>query len=97
MIPYVASLPTRTERTARALLARCTGFTDRMDRLDDVEIRVGQVQKGQTILPNLIVLDSASRTDTTVLAHEMLHVLIGRPGHPTVFAQCGLLRPGENP
>jgi hypothetical protein len=31
--------------------------------------------------------------DFFTVRHEILHDLVGHPGHPPVFEQCGLLRP----
>jgi len=32
--------------------------------------------------------------DFFTVKHEILHDLVGKPGHPPVFQQCGLLRTG---
>jgi len=59
--------------------------------------RYGEVSvNGLWHSPHDIYLSESSATDSVggyfTVRHEMLHDLIGHPGHPTVFATCHLLR-----
>jgi hypothetical protein len=52
---------------------------------------------GEWVAPHSIYLAGPSRTypvgyvaDEWTVKHEMLHDLVGRPGHPTPFADCHL-------
>ena len=53
--------------------------------------------RGLWVAPHSIYLSDAAAHDTFfeeffTVKHEILHDLVGAPGHPPVFQQCGLLR-----
>lgn len=77
---------------ARERVEHCTGWDTR--RLDSLVILTGEVERGRAVLPDTVILQPGYETDEEVIAHEMLHILIGRPGHPVIpFVTCGLERP----
>jgi hypothetical protein len=46
---------------------------------------------GLTALPDTVYLAPQVRNNPMIVAHEMLHVAIGFPGHPGIpFSLCGL-------
>lgn len=55
--------------------------------------------RGLWVAPHKIYLSDVAahnffRDNFFTVKHEILHDLVGEPGHPPVFEQCGLLRPG---
>ncbi len=53
--------------------------------------------RGLWVSPHSIYLSDAAAhdyffEDFFTVKHEILHDLVGKPGHPPVFEQCGLLR-----
>ena len=85
------------ERAALQHLDRCArGYLGaRLERAKHIRyVADPSVTRAQTVLPDSVRLDPAWRADEWTLAHEMLHVAIGRPGHPQdIFNRCGLWRP----
>jgi hypothetical protein len=82
----------RLERCARGYLGTRLYRAQRIvwKELPDSAVEI----RARTALPDTIYLHPAWASDEWTLAHEMLHVAIGRPGHPVIpFQTCGLLRP----
>lgn len=52
--------------------------------------------RGLWVAPHTIYLSDVAAHgffgDFFTVKHEILHDLVGQPGHPDVFQQCGLLR-----
>jgi len=92
--------PAETLNAAHLRLRQCaTGFLGaRLRRLDRIVWRAlpdsAIAIRARAALPDTIYLHPAWRADEWTVAHEMLHIAIGRPGHPDVpFLVCGLMRP----
>jgi len=85
------------ERAALQHIDRCArGYLGaRLERAKHIRyVADPSVTRAQTVLPDTVRLDPAWRADEEVLAHEMLHIAIGRPGHPVIpFELCGLMVP----
>ncbi len=85
---------------ARARLEHCArGYLGaRLDRTQSVHWvalpESAEAVRARVALPDTVYLHPAWRASEWTLAHELLHVAVGRPGHPALpFAGCGLLRP----
>lgn len=104
--PAVPNVVSSARREARARIERCaSGFVGekRLAELDKVvwkdlpDSDSDSVLRARTALPDTIYVHPAWSADEWTIAHEMLHVAVGRPGHPQFpFATCGLQRP-DNP
>ncbi len=90
--PALAAAHARLEDCARGYLGA------RLDRTQSVHWVAlpdsAVATRARVALPDTVYLHPAWRASEWTLAHELLHVAVGRAGHPSLpFATCGLLRP----
>src|SRR6266702_8425028 len=70
---------------------QCSGLTPSYGGLNDVKWFSARISAGHIALaglwlgPDSIVLDPAYIDDSVVVEHELLHYLIGKPGHPRLY------------
>lgn len=90
--PALYAAHARLERCARGYLG---ARLDRTQHVHWVALPDSALEtRARVALPDTIYLHPAWRASEWTLAHELLHVAIGRPGHPTLpFQTCGLMKP----
>lgn len=90
--PVLAAAQARLERCARGYLG---ARLDRTQHVHWVALPDSALEtRARVALPDTIYLHPAWRASEWTLAHELLHVAIGRPGHPALpFQTCGLMKP----
>jgi hypothetical protein len=86
---------------AEGRVATCAGLGRRIERVHRIHWVVDTTRlldslRAYTTLPDTVTIGQRWVDDVPTVAHEMLHVMIGRPGHPGIpFATCGVMWPGN--
>jgi hypothetical protein len=72
-------------------MEQCSGLRGSIDRQTFWKVEAMDRQAVARWYPGRIVLTSLFVNDSLVVSHEMVHALIGRPGHPAEYfrRRCG--------